>query len=74
MATHSISREIFAELIKLNVNQKRQVLKFVRSLKLPPRASGESLLRFAGTLDFDDSQQMSEAIENGCERIITDEW
>ena len=42
--------------------------------KPPSGASGRDLLRFAGTLDDESARQMSEAIEEGCERVDLGEW
>jgi hypothetical protein len=53
-----------------------RVLEFTRALALstPRGVRGEQLLRFAGTIPFDDVQLMRQAIEQGCERVDTNEW
>ena len=53
-----------------------QVLEFVRSLvEAKVRGTpGQQLLRFAGSIPFDDLQLMREAIEQDCEQIDDDEW
>ena len=74
MATETLPREILNEVSGLNPDQQRQVLGYVRSLKLPASAPGKSLLRFVGSIDADDLKRMSAAIKDGCERVATDEW
>jgi len=36
--------------------------------------SGKKLLRFAGILNADDVTDMTQAIENGCEKVDINEW
>ena len=67
------SREIMDELFSLSLEQQHQVLRFVRSLKLPAGTEGRSLLRFAGCINPTDLKEMEAAIEDGCERV-GDEW
>ncbi len=54
----------------------QQVLMFARTLVNAKirGASGQQLLRFAGTISSDDLQLMREAIEQDCERIDLNEW
>ena len=53
-----------------------RVLEFTRALALstPHGIPGQQLIRFAGTIPLDDVRLMREAIEQGCERIDTNEW
>ena len=74
MSVPNPSREILSELTSLNPDQQHEVLGFVRSLKLPAGAAGTSLLRFAGVIDRADLKEISDAIEEGCERISPDGW
>ena len=49
----------------------------VRDVKAAPPlivVSGQSLLRFSGTIEREDLEQMSQAIAEGCERVNGDEW
>lgn len=71
-----IQNELTTYLGRLPVEQQRQVLEFARTLvAAPPRGvPGANLLRFAGTIDAGDLESMSQAIEDGCERIDADEW
>jgi len=74
MTAATLPREILDEVAELSPEQQRRVLGFVRSLKAPAGTAGKSLLGFAGMIDRADLKQMSEAIEEGCERISADEW
>jgi len=41
---------------------------------MPAGASWDELSRFAGVIDRADLRRMTEAIEEGCERIDLNEW
>jgi hypothetical protein len=68
--------EILEHLRLMPQNLQWQVLEFARSLlKAEAKGTpGQNLLRFAGSIPANDLQLMSEAIEQGCERIDADEW
>jgi hypothetical protein len=53
-----------------------RVLEFTRALALstPRGIPGQQLLTFAGTIPLDDVKLMREAIEQGCERVDSNEW
>lgn len=76
MVDATIERELSTCLGRLPVEQQRQVLEFARTLAMPPLQGvrGSTLLQFAGTIDESDLDAMSQAIEDGCERIDADEW
>lgn len=67
MGVMTLTREILEEIVHLSLERQQQVLEFVRTLKVPAGTVGQSLLRFAGTIDPADVKQMSEAIEEGCD-------
>ncbi len=72
----SIIDQVVEQLRAMPQPLQRQVLKFARTLigTNVRGVSGQQLLRFAGTIPFDDLQLMQEAIEQGCEQIDLDEW
>jgi len=72
----TIEHELSTCLGQLPVEQQRQVLEFARTLAAPTRQGtrGSDLLRFAGTIDESDLEAITQAIEEGCERIDADEW
>jgi len=76
MTDATITQELVTFLDRLPVDQQRRVLEFARSLAVPTPHSvrGESLLRFAGAIDAADLEAMTQAIEDGCERIDPTEW
>jgi hypothetical protein len=53
-----------------------RVFEFTRALvvSVPRGVPGPQLLRFAGAIPLDDLQLMRQAIEEGCERVNTNEW
>jgi hypothetical protein len=76
MVDAAIEQELSTCLGGLPVAQQRQVLEFAQTLTAKPRQGvrGSTLLRFAGAIDPLDLESMSQAIEDGCERIDADEW
>jgi len=76
MVDAAIEQELSTCLGRLPVERQREVLEFARTLATPPiqGGRGSSLLKFAGTIDESDLEAMSQAIQNGCERIDADEW
>ncbi len=53
-----------------------RVFEFARALAVsaPRGVPGPQLLRFAGAIPLDDLQLMRQTIEEGCERVDTNEW
>ena len=68
--------QVVGQLRQLPEAMQRQVLSFTQMLQssIPIGVPGRSLLTFAGTISAEDLQLMSEAIEEGCERVDSDEW
>jgi hypothetical protein len=71
MIVPKLETEICEYLHQLPLEQQRHVLEFVRALVAAQvrGVPGQSLLRFAGTIDASDLATMAQAIENGCEYI-----
>jgi hypothetical protein len=72
-----IVEEVIEQLKTLPEELQLRVLEFSRALaKSAPHSGipGQQLLRFAGAISLDDTTLMSEAIEEGCERVDTNEW
>jgi hypothetical protein len=74
--TVSYESEILEELQRLNADQKRQVLDYMRSLNRPKGEPGWQLVQHAREIQFphEDLEEMRIAIEEECERIDLDEW
>lgn len=70
----AVKEQILAQLAGLSEDQQLRVLDFARSLVSPDGIAGRDLLRFAGAIEKEDLQTMSQAIEEGCEKIDPDEW
>lgn len=72
----TIERELSACLSRMSTTQQRRVLEFAQALASPARhgVRGADLLRFVGAIDDADLEAMSQAIEDGCERVDADEW
>lgn len=70
----AVKEQILAQLAGLSEDQQLRVLDFARSLVSPNGIAGRDLLRFAGAIEKEDLQTMSQAIEEGCEKIDPDEW
>ena len=76
MIEASVKTEIAEQLDSLPYDLQRRVLDFARVLALsqPKGVPGKQLLDFAGAIKRDDLEAMTQAIEEGCERINPDEW
>jgi hypothetical protein len=72
--SQDVMDQIIAQMERLADPQQRQVLDYARALGLPAGRPGTDLLRFAGTIDKEDLDAMSRAIEEGCERVQADAW
>jgi len=72
----SIIDEVIEQLRAMPPHLQWQVLEFTRTLGKSQiqGTPGQQLLRFAGSIPPDDLQLMSEAIEQGCEQVDSDEW
>ena len=72
----ALERELHERLSRLRPDQRLQVLEYARALSEGPRRGvpGESLLRFAGTLSPEQAEELTRAIEDGCERVDPDAW
>jgi len=68
--------ELLKQVDQLSPALQRRVLDFAVALvqSVPKGTPANELLRFAGVLDPQDAQAMIEAIEQGCERVDSDEW
>jgi len=73
MTTTVIKDNLISQLDRLPYELQLRVLDFVKSL-IPKGVEGKSLLRFEGTIPSDDLNLMSQAIENGCEKVDISEW
>ena len=76
MINNSISSQVVEHLEALPLNLQEQVLSLVRALDTtsPRGVPGHELVRFAGAIPKSDLQEMSDAIEAGCEGIDLNEW
>ncbi len=73
METPSIKDNLIAQIDKLPYDLQLRVLDYAKSL-MPKGVEGKSLLRFEGAIPGDDLVRISEAIEEGCERVDISEW
>ena len=75
----SLEKEIIEQIERLDQEQKRKVLDFVRDLAQPGRLRGtpaEEFFASATEAKFDSVslQEIQQAIEEDCERIDLDGW
>ena len=76
MGNAFLNSEIIKQLDVLPYEQQRRVFDFTSALALstPKGVPGQRLLRFAGAIDAEDLQTMTQAIEADCERMDLNEW
>ena len=70
----SIVKEVVTQLETLPDDLQQQVLDFVNNLKGRQGTPGKKLIHFAGAIPPDELQQMSQAIEEGCEQVDLNGW
>ncbi|HHT9155234.1 MAG TPA: hypothetical protein ACFYD5_05415 [Candidatus Tripitaka sp. YC43] len=75
MIKQAIPQEVLKYLQKLPPDKQQEILDLARKMAEPPKGTpGNTLLRFGGCIDKEDIKLMQKAINQGCERIDTDEW
>jgi len=76
MMTKLKRREIIKRLDRLPFEIQIKILDLAEAAAPSPQkgVSGKKLLRFAGILKTDDVNEMTQAIENGCEKVDINEW
>ena len=72
----SITQEIVERLHELPASQQQLVLDVVRSMasQKPQGVPAKDLLPLTGDITAEDARQMTNAIEEGCERVDTNAW
>lgn len=73
---NTVVDRVVEQLKTLPYEMQWRVLEFTRSLavSVPPGVPGMQLLRFAGSIPPEDLKVMRQAIEDGCERVDSNEW
>lgn len=76
MIRRSITDELMDEMRRLEEGERRRVLEYARSLsERPPKGTrGEALGEHFGVWPADVADEISAAIEEGCERVNLDAW
>ena len=76
MVSPVMEQELRHQLENLPLGQQRQVLDFARALSLaqPNGVPGAVLLPFAGAIGTEDLLIMSQAADEDCERIASQDW
>jgi hypothetical protein len=71
-----IREGIAKQVEKLPLEMQEQVLRYATSLTASPprRENGARLRQFSRSLDAVSARQMTEAIEEGCERVDIPKW
>lgn len=73
-----VIQQIAKQIERLPAEQQEEVLRFVASLSAagpaPIGESGAKLRQFARSLDHVSAQQMTQAIEEACERVDAGDW
>jgi hypothetical protein len=73
----TVKQQIDRELDVLTVDKQRKVLDFIIHLSgsgIPPGVPGKNLIKFAGSLSEEDAEELSQIIQEGCEKIDYNEW
>ena len=76
MASKAFENELLKNLGLLSKEQQGKVISYVKALLKRTNSNDQqqALLQFAGSLKSQDVQEISSAIEAGCENIDKNEW
>ena len=76
MHSEELARDVVREMDRMPIEQQRRVVEFAHSLARshPKGTAGRDLVRFGGSFDPADLDEMSKAIEEGCEKVDPDAW
>lgn len=74
IVTNTVKDEIIEQVDRLDAPHQRKVLDFARLLTEPTGTPGRNLMRFAGCSEPVDLDDMSRAIQEGCEKIDPNAW
>jgi hypothetical protein len=75
MASKTFENEFLKGLDLLSKEQQDKVISYVRALLKRTKSNNQqALLQFAGSFKSKDVQEISSAIEAGCENIDKNEW
>ena len=75
MESKPFESEFTRNLGLLSKEQQNKVLSYIKALLKRPRDTNhQSLLQLAGSIDAKGIQEISAAIEAGCEKIDKNEW
>ena len=72
--SQTIREQIIEQVDRLDDPQRRQVLDFARRLTAPAGTPGQHLLHLAGSIPPADLEAMSQAIQEGCEKVDPNAW
>ena len=76
MVSLVLEKELHEQLEHLPIGQQQQVLDFARALAAarPRGVPGHQLLHFGGAIQADDLKAISQAVEEGCEKVNANDW
>ena len=76
MVEPALKEQILEDLNRLSPSQQLRAAEWIHQLvsPAPNGTSGRDLLPFYGTLDDQSAEEMTAAIEDGCERVDKDAW
>lgn len=72
--SQTVKDQIIEQVDHLDDPRQQQVLEFARRLSSPAGTHGRDLLRFVGAIDPADLEVMSQAIQEGCEKVDPNAW
>lgn len=70
----TVKDQIIEQVERLRDPQQRQLLDFARRLASSAATPGRDLFRFAGSIAPADLTAMSQAIQEGCEKVEPNAW
>lgn len=74
MSKDELQKQIINVSAQLNEKELESVYQYLMNLINIHKKQGKELLKMVGTIPKDDLILMEEAINNGCEKIDTNDW
>jgi len=76
MISSNIKKKILEDLEKLPAEKQQRVMEYTHALLIsqPKPENGKGVLKLAGILNDEDSEEMMNIIEEGCEQVNLNEW
>lgn len=76
MVSEALAKDVVREMGHMPVELQRRVVDFAHALagSYPKGTPGTEMIKFSGSFSSNDLEEISAAIEQGCEKVDPDAW